>query len=136
MSIRPARNSIFVTLGSILTLHCHYAITISQPSTLCSTDSVLKAQQTKVQSGGRFGADDSFFRPDAAADAGVGWERIRVPATECPRLLPETLERERQAMGDRWFRQEYLCEFADTEETVFPEDLIRKAINFDIKPLW
>jgi len=39
-------------------------------------------------------------------------------------------------MGDRWFRQEYLCEFAANEETLFPEELIRKAIKYDIKPLF
>lgn len=40
-------------------------------------------------------------------------------------------------MGDRWFRQqEYLCDFADNDETLFPESLIRKAINYGIKPLF
>ena len=39
-------------------------------------------------------------------------------------------------MGDRWFRQEYMCEFAENQEQLFPEELIRKAINYDIDPLF
>ena len=30
---------------------------------------------------------------------GPEWERVRVPATECPRIRPEFLEEERRAMG-------------------------------------
>jgi Terminase large subunit, T4likevirus-type, N-terminal len=69
-------------------------------------------------------------------EGGSDWQRVKVPATECPRIRPETLQRDRTAMGDRWFRQEYLCEFADNVETLFPEDLIRKAIKYDIQPLF
>ncbi len=39
-------------------------------------------------------------------------------------------------MGDRWFRQEYLCEFAANDEALFPEELVRKAIKYDIHPLF
>ena len=82
-----------------------------------------------------FGARGFFFHR-AWVEGGPGWNRIRVPATDCPRILPENLARDRIAMGDRWFRQEYLCEFAATEETLFPEELIRKAINYDVHPLF
>ena len=81
-----------------------------------------------------FGRRGFFFQAWAAG--GAGWHRVKVPATECPRIRPEHLERERQSMGDRWFRQEYLCEFSDTDETIFPERQIRKAINYDILPLF
>ena len=64
------------------------------------------------------------------------WRRIKVPATECPRILPANLARDRIAMGDRWFRQEYMCEFAENQENLFSEQLIRKAINYDVKPLF
>jgi hypothetical protein len=30
-------------------------------------------------------------------------------------------------MGDRWFRQEYLCEFTEAEDEVFDMDLVRGA---------
>jgi hypothetical protein len=67
---------------------------------------------------------------------GLDWRRIKVPATECPRILPANLARDRVTMGDRWFRQEYMCEFAENQEQLFPEELIRKAINYDIDPLF
>ena len=67
---------------------------------------------------------------------GLDWRRIQVPATECPRILPANLARDRVTMGDRWFRQEYMCEFAENQEQLFPEELIRKAINYDIDPLF
>lgn len=76
-----------------------------------------------------------FFHQTWNAD-GPGWHRVKVPATECPRIRPAILERDRQTMGDRWFRQEYLCEFSDNEETLFTEDILRKALNYDIQPLF
>jgi hypothetical protein len=38
-------------------------------------------------------------------------------------------------MGDRWFRQEYCCEFVEAEGSLFDEEMIRKAIRDDLKPL-
>jgi len=81
-----------------------------------------------------FGRRGFFYR--AWIEGGPGWQRVKVPATECPRIRPENLARDRVTMGDRWFRQEYLCEFAANEETLFPEELVRKAIKYDIQPLF
>ena len=81
-----------------------------------------------------FGRRGFFYR--AWMEGGPGWQRVKVPATECPRIRPENLARDRITMGDRWFRQEYLCEFAANEETLFPEELVRKAIKYDIQPLF
>jgi phage FluMu gp28-like protein len=63
------------------------------------------------------------------------WERIRVPATECPRISRAFLEGERATLGDRWFRQEYMCEFGDAEDAVFGRGLIDRAISNDIAVL-
>jgi hypothetical protein len=68
--------------------------------------------------------------------AAAGWTRIAVPATECPRIPRDFLDEQRRTMTDRVFRQEYLCEFTETEQSVFREDLIRRAIRPDIKPLF
>ena len=38
--------------------------------------------------------------------------------------------------GDAWFRQEYLCEFVDETNTVFPRNLVERAFRSDIQPLW
>jgi len=48
-----------------------------------------------------------FFYQDWV-ERGPDWRRIRVPATECPRILPLTA-RNRTAKGDRWFRRN-ICE--------------------------
>ena len=69
------------------------------------------------------------------AHGGERWERLSVPAGECARIAPEFLEEQRKSKGERWFRQEYCCEFVDTEESLFDSALIRKAINYDLKPL-
>ena len=45
-------------------------------------------------------------------------------AAECPRIPREFLEEERRAMGERWFRQEYLCEFGRREGVVFDAELV------------
>jgi phage FluMu gp28-like protein len=63
------------------------------------------------------------------------WEWISVPATECPRIPREFLEEERATMGDRWFRQEYLCEFTDTVSGVFDRDLVEQAMSHEFEPL-
>ena len=72
-----------------------------------------------------------------AWEAGEGWERVKVTAPECPRISPEFLEEERQALGPRWFAMEYLCEFGDAVDAVFrSEDIERMFGNEDVKPLF
>jgi hypothetical protein len=63
-------------------------------------------------------------------DRGGGdWERVRATAAECSRIAPKFLEEERRAMGDRWFRQEYGCEFSDSGSQVFDSDLVQQALS-------
>src|SRR5206468_1062449 len=81
-----------------------------------------------------FGRRGFFYQ--TWVEGGANWHRVKVPATQCPRIRPENLERDRKTMGDRWFRQEYLCEFADNQEQLFPEELVRKTIRYDIQPLF
>jgi hypothetical protein len=38
-------------------------------------------------------------------------------------------------MGERWFRQEYLCEFEDTLSGVFSRDLMDRATTDEVEPL-
>src|ERR1035437_5976989 len=64
-------------------------------------------------------------------DLGRKWERIQVTAEECPRIPREFLEEERAAMGDRWFLQEYLCEFEDSVSGVFDRELVERAITYE-----
>jgi hypothetical protein len=64
-----------------------------------------------------------------------GWLRINAPATECSRISKSFLEKERAELGERWYRQEYLCEFLETDAQVFREDLIQRAFTDRVRPL-
>lgn len=46
------------------------------------------------------------------------WDRVRITASECPRIDAAFLEEERRALGDDWYAQEYECAF--TEGGAFP----------------
>jgi hypothetical protein len=64
------------------------------------------------------------------------WERVRITAPECPRISPEFLAEEQRALGERWFRQEYLCSFEDVIDAVFAYADIQAALSNDVKPLF
>jgi hypothetical protein len=66
---------------------------------------------------------------------GPKWTRVAVTGAECSRIPAEFLEEEREALGERWFKQEYCCEFADADESLFDSDLIRAAFSDDVEPL-
>jgi hypothetical protein len=65
---------------------------------------------------------------------GDEWERITVTASECPRIPESFLEEERRQLGSQWFRQEYLCEFAEDDCQIFPRELVKGALD-EIEPL-
>jgi Terminase large subunit, T4likevirus-type, N-terminal len=64
------------------------------------------------------------------------WERVKVTAEQCPRIPADFLAEERQALGERWFRQEYLCSFEDTIDAVFAYADIQAALSDEVKPLF
>jgi hypothetical protein len=80
-----------------------------------------------------FGKRGFFY--ETWANGGPEWERFRAPGTECARIRKSHLEEELATMGERWFRQEYLCEFEDTLSGVFARELVDGAITDEIKPL-
>ena len=80
-----------------------------------------------------FGKRGFFY--EAWTSTSEEWERISVPATECERIPKEFLEQERSTMGEWWFRQEYLCEFVDTEDGVFDRELVEAAVSKEVEPL-
>ncbi len=73
---------------------------------------------------------------EAWANGGPEWERVSVPATECPRIKASFLEEERRSLGSRAFRQEYMCEFAEADDAVFTREMIERAFCNDIEPLF
>jgi hypothetical protein len=69
------------------------------------------------------------------AEGGSEWERVRGPADECPRIERAFLTEERRTLGERWYLQEYQCEFVDSVSGIFDRELVERAITKDVKPL-
>ena len=80
-----------------------------------------------------YGKRGVFYREWSS---GKRWTRLKVTAPECPRISPEFLAEERETLGDRWFRQEYLCEFLDTDTSVFAPELVEACLTDDVRPLF
>jgi hypothetical protein len=76
------------------------------------------------------------FYHEEYTDGGPDWTRVTVTAHQVPRIPRAWLEAERARIGDWWFRQEYLCEFVDTDDQVFGYDLVMRAITSDVAPLF
>jgi hypothetical protein len=64
------------------------------------------------------------------------WERVKITAEQCPRISPQFLAEERRALGERWFNQEYRCEFSECLDAVFSWADIQAALSDDVKPLF
>lgn len=73
---------------------------------------------------------------EAWQHGGDAWQRTRITAHQCPRITADWLAEERRLVGDFIFRQEYMCEFVDTEEQLFPTELIERAVRPAGGPLW
>ena len=65
------------------------------------------------------------------AHGGPEWQRILATGPDCSRLEKRFLEEER-AKSERYFRQEYLCEFVEREGAAFSQESIDAAFqDFD-----
>ena len=72
---------------------------------------------------------------EAWENGGPVWSRVKVTAPDCPRIAPAFLEEERATLGDWLYRQEYMCEFAETSAQIFTEDVIRRMFgDSDVEP--
>ena len=56
------------------------------------------------------------------------WMRVMVRSDEVERIRPEDLEIFRSSMPEEFFRQEFYCEFLDTEGGLFSYDDIERAL--------
>jgi hypothetical protein len=72
----------------------------------------------------------------AAWSGEAGWTRVRIEATQCPRIDPEFLADERRTLGDVWYGQEYLCQFAELENQLLSDAVIAEAFDPTVQPLW
>jgi hypothetical protein len=64
------------------------------------------------------------------------WNRVKITAEQCSRISPEFLAEERQALGDRWYSQEYLVSFEDVVGAVFRQEDIDAMLCDDVEPLY
>ncbi len=69
-------------------------------------------------------------------EGGPSWKRYQVNAEQCPRISAGFLEEERRSMPERWYMQEYMCEFNDIEEVVFPQEYIEAMRDNSVKPFY
>jgi hypothetical protein len=67
---------------------------------------------------------------------GIGWERYKVSASQCPRISEAFLEEERRSLPRRVYRQEYECSFEETDDQVFSFEDVAAAISKDVTPLF
>jgi len=81
-----------------------------------------------------YGKRGHFF--NEWTDGGDDWKRVEIPASKCPRISPEDLERQKRSLGSMFFRQEFCCEFVETVDQVFGYDLVQSAFDDDVKPLF
>ena len=72
----------------------------------------------------------------AAWQSSEVWERVRITAEQCPRITPAFLAEEREAFGERWFKQEYCCSFEDVIGAVFSHDAIMALLDGNTRPLF
>jgi hypothetical protein len=68
------------------------------------------------------GRQGHFYTIGIADD--IEWQRLIVPATECPRIPAAFLAAEKLSMDSHTFGQEYCCEFGENEQALWGEDLI------------
>jgi Terminase large subunit, T4likevirus-type, N-terminal len=64
------------------------------------------------------------------------WSRVKVAATDCPRISQAFLDEELRELGAMRFSEEYQLEFRDADEAVFPFAVIAAAFSQDVRPLW
>ena len=80
-----------------------------------------------------FGKRGFFY--ETWMNGGDRWTRILATADGCRRIAPEALAEEREAMGEAWFRQEYLCEFVQAEDSVFREEDVDACLSDEVPAL-
>jgi Terminase large subunit, T4likevirus-type, N-terminal len=64
------------------------------------------------------------------------WTRVRVAASDCPRISQAFLDEELKELGAMRFSEEYQLEFRDSDEAVFPAAVIAAAFSHEVRPLW
>jgi hypothetical protein len=81
-----------------------------------------------------FGRRGFFHRVWSQAQ---GWLKIKVVASQCPRLSKEFLQSEYLELGERWYAQEYGAEFVESIGQVFSDAALDAMFSHDdVAPLF
>jgi Terminase large subunit, T4likevirus-type, N-terminal len=64
------------------------------------------------------------------------WHRIKVSASDCPRISKEFLAEELRTLGALRFSEEYELQFVDDITNVFSTTAIDRCFTHDVRPLW
>jgi hypothetical protein len=67
---------------------------------------------------------------------GEAWHRVRVPASECPRISKDFLDEEMRELGQQRFAEEYNLEFIEDGDQVIRTEFFERAISREISRLW
>ena len=67
---------------------------------------------------------------------GSDWHKIKITAHDVDRISEAFLSDERRELGEWTYKQEYLGEFADSNEQLFAGALIEAAVSDEVRPLW
>ena len=62
---------------------------------------------------------------------GPEWERVRATAEDCPRISRDFLDEQRRTLGDRWYRQEFMCSFEQNADQFFDTPAVLAAFETD-----
>ena len=76
-----------------------------------------------------FGKRGHFYKE---WNEGEEWEKITIDAECCPRISKDFLETEKKALGEWWYKQEYMCEFMDTVDSAFRTEDIDKMSKEEV----
>jgi hypothetical protein len=73
---------------------------------------------------------------DLWSQSGDDWERVKATALDCGRISAEFLEEQRRTLGERVYRQEFLCSFESTTDQCFATDVVLASFSSDAPPLF
>jgi hypothetical protein len=117
------------------------ALLICDEAATCEDPLFFAVKPMLAVSGGRIillstprGKRGFFF--NVWTEGGADWNRTLITAEQCPRISPEWLEREKEAMPSFWFRQEFECQFVETMDSVFSYDEVLATLSDKIEPFY
>ena len=70
---------------------------------------------------------------EAWKNGGPSWQRVRIPASECPRISAEFLAEERAALGPWFYEQEYECSFMEAMTQAFAAEAVEALFEQEVE---